>query len=366
MQQSPLLTLFKALAFLALAFLVGVSTCQKANVEDKLTSLERSVSDQSRAVEDLARAIRMGGGAQGPSRPAETGPSDAELDRHADPSRPLGTPGRYVNYLSEDPFPEIPPESADHVDGVTGQWYGPEPKGFNFVTENEGGLTQDIETYVGGTAAVRHVEDPSRWAPSLCRRIEVSPDFKEYTLFFRRDAVWHEPPVDLGRYPHLAGRHMVTAKDYAFTLAVILNPQTDCAPLRGYYRDVEDVTVVDDYTVVVKWKKTLFHSISYTLGMTVMPEFVYAYGEDGRRFPDATLGQSFNDHFLNRVGVVGCGPYRFVSFESGQRIVLERFEEWYGIRDGKHYPIRRRRLLVFPDPVTNLLKIEGGRSTWGA
>ena len=48
-----------------------------------------------------------------------------------------------------------------------------------------------------------------------------------------------------------------------------------------------------------------------------MPEFLYAYGEDGKRFPEATIGQSFNDHFYNRVGFCGCGPYRFARYERG-------------------------------------------------
>ena len=366
MQPNPLLTFFKGLAFVALAFLVGVSTCQRGNLEDKMTSLDRSVADLARQVEDLGRTIRMGGMSVGGGSTAAANPGRAALDDALDPSRPLGTPGRYPDYLAADAFPEVPAEAAGHTDGAVGIHYGPEPKGFNFVTENEGGLSSEIEEYVGRGPASRHVQDPTRWRPELCWRVEVNPDFREWTLFFRKDAVWHPAPVDLDRYPHLQGRHMVTAKDYKFTLDLILNPQTDCAPARGYFRDVESVELIDDYTVVVRWKKTLFHAIANTLGITVMPEHVYAYGEDGRRFPEATLGQSFNDHYLNRVGVVGCGPYRFVSFEPGQKVMLERFEEWYGIRDGTHYPIRRRDLLIYADPVTNLLKIKAGEVTVGA
>src|SRR6185503_14224994 len=108
-----------------------------------------------------------------------------------------------------------------------------------------------------------------------------------------------------------------TAKDFKFTIDMINNPQSDCAPLRSYYSDVESMTLIDDYTLVMRWKKSVFHSISYTLTRAVIPEFLYAYGEDGKRFPDETLGQQFNEHFYNTVGVCGCGPYRMTSYEKG-------------------------------------------------
>ena len=367
MQPNPLLTLFKGLAFLALAFLVGVSTCQGGKLEDKVTALDGKVTELTGQVEELARVARRSPSlASSSASPGATGPSATpSVPQDLDPSRPLGTPGRYPDFLEVDTYKVVPAAAAGHDDGSIGLWYGPEPKGFNFVTENEGSLSSEIETYVGGAPAERHVENPSVWGPSLCWRVEASPDFKEYTLFFRKDATWHKPPVSPGEYPHLQGRHLVTAKDYKFTLDIIRNPQTDCAPLRGYFRDVESVELIDDHTCVVRWNKTLFHSIAYTLGISVMPEFVYAYGEDGRRFPESTIGQSFNDHFLNRECVVGCGPYRFASFEPGQRIVLERFEDWFGIREGRLYPIQERRLLIYPDPVTNLLKIRDGEVEWG-
>lgn len=377
MQSNPILTILKILAFAVLAFLVGMSSCQKTQLEQKIVSLEDGVGTLTRKVEDMSRKIEAGAGstpspgtgpATGPGAggsrtpPASAIPDRAKLDADLDPSRPLGTPGRYRDFLSDDPDPEIPPEAAaaGKTEGELSWYFGSEPKGFNFVTENDGNTGNLIEEYVADGPARRHWANPSKYKPSLCWRVEVSPDFKEYTLFFRKDALWHPPVTDLRKHPHLDGKHAVTAKDYKFTVDIILNPQTDCAPTRGYYSDVTEVKLLDDYTVVVKWAKPLFHSISSTLGVTVMPEFLFAYGEDGKRFPEATIGQSFNDHWYNRVGFCGCGPYRFASYEAGQRIVLERFEDWWGIKEGRRYPLRRHSLLIFPDQTTNFLKIKAG------
>ncbi len=361
MQPNPFLTVLKILAFAVLAFMVSMVSCQRASLEDKVSGLDASVSDLSRKVDELARAARGGGFASaGGGAQVAAYPSRAELDAKADPTKAAGTPGRFKDYLSDDPDPEYPAEAAKFTGGELGRWFGPEPKGFNFILENDAGLTNYVELYVADSPASRHWKNPSAWRPSVCWRVEISPDFKEYTLFLRKDVVWQSPVVDFRKYPHLAGRHEVTAKDLKFTLDIIRNPQTDCASLRGYYTDVESVEVIDDYTLVVKWSETLFHSIAVTLGLGIMPEFLYAYGEDGKRFDEATIGLSFNDHFYNRIGCCGCGPYRFVSYEVGTRIILERFEDWYGIHDGVRYPLQKLRFLVFPDPVTNLLKIKAG------
>src|SRR4029453_18981888 len=62
----------------------------------------------------------------------------------------------------------------------------------------------------------------------------------------------------------------------------------------------------------------------------------------------------------HRIGFLGNGPSRFVSFESGQQIVLERYDDWYGIGLGIKYPLAKHRLLVFPDTNTQFLKLKGG------
>jgi peptide/nickel transport system substrate-binding protein len=356
MQSNPLLTALKAAAFVILALLVFLSFWQKTHVEDQVAKLSSDVSVLSDRIAENTRILsdlKQSGGVAPPdggTRPASTGLDNAALDANPDPSKPPGTPGRYRNFLKPDPDPEVDPASAGHKDGEIGLQFGPEPKNFNVLIENTAPLQDNLEKNVCDRPADEHWKYPYDFKSALCTRVEVSPDLKEYTLFFRRGAKWHTPAVDLTKHKHLGGTHYVTARDYKFTIDLINNPQTDCAPKRSYYSDVESMTLVDDHTLVVRWKKSVFHSIGFTLTLGIVPEFLYAYGEDGKRFPDETIGQQFNDHYYNKVGVVGCGPYRMASYEKGQWIHLERFEDWYGIREGVQYGLKRIHLLIYRDP----------------
>jgi peptide/nickel transport system substrate-binding protein len=394
MQPNPLLVALKTGVFAVLCFLVafaawqsnhlerqmGTLVAENARVVDRLSEVSRKVDDvktKADRLEGVADTLSRGvavvaPGTAGPegttprvpgTSTSTSGVSTTDFDADLDPSRPLGTPGRHKNFLTPDPEPWIPAAAKGKgTDGDIGMPYSAEPKGFNSITENDASLQDLIYEYVGEPLARRHFGNPSKYGPALCWRIEVSPDYREWTLFFRKDAVWHPPLVSVAKYPHLAGTHRVTAKDYKFTLDMIRNPQHEGASMRGYYTDMEGVELVDDFTAVVRWKDTLHHSIAYTMveDARVFPEFLYAYGEDGKRFPDETIGLEFNSHFYNRVGVLGCGPYRMAEFVSGDRIVLERFPDWYGVRDGIVFPIRRIRLFIYNDPETVLLKMKAG------
>ena len=392
MQDNPFLTSLKIAFTGALAFLVFMAFWQRTHLEDQVSGLTREnaglsdrVADMGRKVDDLkVKADRLEGAANtiaqivrdnlgrggAPSTTAVAPPAaptvewgwarNASLDASVDSSRPVGTPGRYRNFLVLDPDPEIPAEAAGQDDGVLSSPYGDDPKGFNFITENAAELTEQLKIYVGGAPTGQTWKDPYKHTPDLCWRVEVSPDHREYTLFFRRDVLWHPPMVDLTKYPHLRGAHRVTARDFKFTLDTIRNPQTDCAPLRGYYTEVESVECPDEYTAVVRWSETLWHSIGFTLEQNLMPEFLYGSGEDGKPFAPETLGQQFNEHFYNQIGVCGCGPYRMASYQRGQWITLERFDDWYGVREGLKYPVKTKRLLVYKDSETTYLKIQSG------
>lgn len=391
MQDNPFLTSLKIAFTGVLAFLVFMAFWQRTHLETQIerlttesSALRDRVGEMSRKVDDVkGKADRLegaaqsistivhdrlgaGGGAVAPTaRPTPPPASEAwgwgvnaGLDASIDASRPVGSPGRFRNYLELDPDKEIPEEARDKTNGTLTGLYGNDPKGWNFLTENAAELQEVMELYCADSPCGVHYADPYKYSPGVCWRAEVSPDFREYTLFFRHDVVWHPAMVDLRKYPHLAGTHQVTARDFKFTLDMIVNPQTDCAPLRGYYIDMESCECPDDWTCVIRWKKTLWHSKDFTLTRAILPEFLFGYDEKGRRFPKETAGTSFNEHFYNQIGVCGCGPYRLDKVERGQWITLERFDDWYGAKEGRRYPIRTKRLLIYNDPETPLLKIQ--------
>ena len=154
----------------------------------------------------------------------------------------------------------------------------------------------------------------------------------------------------------------MTAHDIAFTYGVIMDPQSNCANTRAYLDKLESVTALDDFTVVFRWTETSFSSLAYSLGFTMMPKHVYAYDEGGDAYPEETVAQEFNDHWYDRLkaGPVGCGPYRFVKYEPGKYIKLERWDDWFGFKDQPKYAIRHIHYKIFIESELNMNRLRAG------
>src|SRR5688572_9286634 len=202
-----------------------------------------------------------------------------------------------------------PPKGAK-LDGtlLRGFEHG-DPKGFNPVTENDGNLGDFLDEYTGSSIATQNKwTDPNKWYGDLAWRVEVTDDFKEYTVYLRKGIVWHEPGgvnLDDPRYKWLKKKHELTAHDLVFTLDIMMNPQVENGFIKNYYADLESWRAVDDYTFVMRWKKKLYTNISFSIGIGPIPKFLYAYEQDGTPIPKETLGLRFNQHWYNNKGVVG-------------------------------------------------------------
>lgn len=136
-------------------------------------------------------------------------------------------------------------------------------------------------------------------SPQLVDTYEVSEDGLTYT-FNLRPAVFHNGDA-------------VTAEDVKFSLERILNPDTG-ATFRNLFSVVESVDVVDADTVNVTLTTVTAPFIDYL----ALPE-------------SAIVSQAWADeHEGNLSGnPMGFGPYRFVEYQEGQRIVLEKFPDYY-------------------------------------
>ena len=101
---------------------------------------------------------------------------------------------------------------------------GVDPKGMNFIIENAAPLREDIQEYVSLSLAKRSPSDPSNFYGQLAHRVEVTDDYKLYTIYLKPGYVWHRPRVDFGnaRYKWLDKEHQVTAHDFVYTLDLIL------------------------------------------------------------------------------------------------------------------------------------------------
>ncbi len=150
--------------------------------------------------------------------------------------------------------------------------------------------------------------------PDLAERWDVSPDGKTYTFYLRKNAKFHN------------GKQ-VTARDFKYSIERAADPRTQSTVadtylgdivgvkemLSGQARQVRGVRVVDDYTLQVEIdapKVYFLAKLTYPTAFVVDKENV----ESGRNW-------MFRPN--------GTGPFKLREWRVGERIVLERNENYY-------------------------------------
>ena len=108
----------------------------------------------------------------------------------------------------------------------------------------------------------------------------------------------------------------VTAKDVEVSFDRALNLENAAASYKGALRGVESVRAIDGDTIRVKTKEpnpALLHQVAQ---VSIIP---------------ADIAASANQmDFIAGKAVVGAGPYKFVEFKAGDRLVIERNEDYFG------------------------------------
>lgn len=226
-----------------------------------------------------------------------------------------------------------------------------ETKNMNYLVNNEH-LISVIWDYAFDFLAERNYEHPEIFEPKLAESWELSEDKLSYTIHLKKGVLWHDftDPVNGKKWTDVE----VTAADFKFYVDVIKNEDVDCAPSRIFLQDLDRIEVLSDYEFKVYWKKPYFLSESITLTLSPLPRHLYhAYDGpfDGRRFND--------DHERNRI-IVGCGPYCFERWEKGRRIILKRWEKYYGKNYGVMPPIKNIVLEVINHPNTQFQSLLSG------
>jgi peptide/nickel transport system substrate-binding protein len=362
MQRNILIPIVQTLAFIALCVLVLFSVAQVNHLEHLVDESEDRATELTQAVQALERELRSGAlTAAAPSGAVEAGTAaqvsaDPNIEYHrqfysAEDWSALNAPGNYL----------VPRTDRFNVEGAVAggtihRAFISDIPGLNWVVNNAADISE-LYSYVTETLATRQRTDPNRWIPQLAHRIEVSDDFREYHVYLRKGVMWHPPAVDLGdpRYAWLAGPHEVVADDFVFYLEIIQNTQVEAAHIRNYYEKCEGIEVINDHEFIVRWSETTYPSISFTLGLSPLPRWLYGYDEDGNAFDAETLGRQFNSHWYNQ-RAIGMGPYRFVEWERGGAIRLERNEDYYGERP----PIDTMEFVVVADATARLNNLRAG------
>ena len=150
--------------------------------------------------------------------------------------------------------------------------------------------------------------------------------------------------------------HPLDAGDVKFTYQALTNPD-NLSPRIADFEPIKRVEILDRLTVKVVYGQ-LYSPALASWSMGILPE--HLLNEPALRREARERGRdpekfSLRDSRFNR-NPVGCGPFQFVSWESGQQIVLHRFEDyWEGAPNYKRYVFR-----IIPDTLTQEMEFYAG------
>jgi ABC-type transport system substrate-binding protein len=124
----------------------------------------------------------------------------------------------------------------------------------------------------------------------------------------------------------------LTADDFKFAMDLLMDPNVDCPSLRNYYEDFAGCEVVDRFTFRMRWKRTVYTSLSSSLSLSPIPRHIYGRNADGSEIPAATVGVVFNKHWFDeRNGVAGVGAYILEEYRTDDRMVFRRNPDYWGV-----------------------------------
>jgi peptide/nickel transport system substrate-binding protein len=131
-----------------------------------------------------------------------------------------------------------------------------------------------------------------------------------------------------------------TSDDVVFTYKTVTNPDVP-TPYGSIYGPVYKVEAVDRYTVKVVYKEPYAPALE-SWGMGIIPKHILE-------------GKDVSDERYSR-NPIGTGPYRFGQWITGQKIVLEAFDDYFEGRPKIDKYISR----VIPDSATMFLELKFG------
>ncbi len=152
----------------------------------------------------------------------------------------------------------------------------------------------------------------------------ISPDGLTVRYHLRRDARWSDGAP-------------VTSRDVVWSFQAIENPNNDAVSRHGY-DDVQSIDSPDQYTVVVHLKRRFSPFVDTFFAESdqaydIVPAHVLAKYPDINRIP------------FDSQPVVSDGPFRFVRWERGDRILLDANKQFFKGVPG----LRRVQIQFVPD-----------------
>ncbi len=163
--------------------------------------------------------------------------------------------------------------------------------------------------------------------PDLAESFSISKNGLEILFHLRKGVKWHDGAP-------------FTSRDVIYTYNVVVDPKTP-TPYAEDFRQVGSISAVDNHTVKVKYKVPFAPALA-SWGMSILP----AHLLEGKDITKSSLARS----------PVGTGPYRFMEWIPGQKIVLESNHDYF---EGRPY-IDRYIYRVIPDTSTMFMELKAG------
>lgn len=183
------------------------------------------------------------------------------------------------------------------------------------------------------------IDEHLRWKlnPAVAVSYEESADHLSAVLELREGLLWQDGAP-------------FTSEDIAFSWARIMDDRAVCRKARTNAERLAGCDAIDARKVRFRFKEAM-PTNKWNVDFPIIAKHLY----EEPAAADPTLTSSDAIVRLNR-SPIGNGPYRFVEWIDGQRIVLERWEDYPGPKPA----FRRVVFRIVPDANAALLAFEAG------
>jgi|TARA_B100000315_G_scaffold254068_1_gene294308 peptide/nickel transport system substrate-binding protein len=167
--------------------------------------------------------------------------------------------------------------------------------------------------------------------PDLAESWTISDDATTFTFIIRKNAKWHDG-------------HSVTSEDVKYTFENILF-KYHSRTKSGLGKKVEAILTPNPKKVIFQLKNSYSPMIT-RLNVTeapILPKHIFSSGNP-------------NDHSAN-LNPVGSGPFRFLEYKKGERVVLVKNNDFY-LEGLPHFD--RVVMQIIPDSITQMLALQRG------